>query len=76
MRNNETKPIHLICRSTGAEKTTYSRELADDLNQILFSIDESMVTLFGENVPKSMSPDGSIHAFCVVKRRCGQWHYS
>jgi len=56
MQDTETKLIHLICGSTGAGKTTYSRELADDLGGVYFSIDEWMVSLFGEDAPNDLSP--------------------
>lgn len=56
MQDTETKLIHLICGSTGAGKTTYSQELADDIGGICFSIDEWMVSLFGEDAPKDLSP--------------------
>ncbi|MCI0756086.1 AAA family ATPase [Teichococcus vastitatis] len=44
--------FHLVCGSTGAGKTTYAMALADKLGGIRFSIDEWMMTLFGEDVPK------------------------
>ncbi|MBL4766545.1 MAG: ATP-binding protein [Rhodobacteraceae bacterium] len=56
MHDNEAQLIHLICGSTGAGKTTYSRELARDLNGVVFSIDEWMISLFGEDAPESLSP--------------------
>ncbi len=56
MYENETQQIHLICGSTGAGKTTYSRELASDLGGVQFSIDEWMVSLFGEDAPESINP--------------------
>lgn len=57
MHDTEIKLIHLICGSTGAGKTTYSRALADDLGGVYFSIDEWMVSLFGEDAPEDLSPD-------------------
>jgi predicted kinase len=56
MHDHRTQLIHLICGSTGAGKTTYSRELAGDLSGVQFSIDEWMVSLFGEDAPESLSP--------------------
>lgn len=56
MDDDEPQLIHLICGSTGAGKTTYARELANNLNGVLFSIDEWMVSLFGEDAPESLSP--------------------
>ncbi len=57
MTSANNKLIHLICGSTGAGKTTYSLELADELNGVHFSIDEWMVSLFGEDAPKNLSPE-------------------
>ena len=53
-----TKPelTHLICGSTGAGKTTYSQKLADEVSGICFSIDEWMVSLFGEDAPQDLTP--------------------
>lgn len=48
--------IHLTCGSTGAGKTTYSRTLAHELGGVVFSIDEWMVSLFGDDAPKDMNP--------------------
>ncbi|MEH6403630.1 MAG: AAA family ATPase [Sneathiella sp.] len=56
IHDNETKLIHLICGSTGAGKTTYALELADAINGVHFSIDEWMVSLFGADAPKDLSP--------------------
>lgn len=56
MRDNETQPIHLICGSIGAGKTTYARELATNIGGVVFSIDEWMVTLFGEDAPADLDP--------------------
>lgn len=56
MHDSKTQLIHLICGSTGAGKTTYSRELASGLGGVQFSIDEWMVSLFGEDAPESLSP--------------------
>lgn len=56
MHDGKTQLIHLICGSTGAGKTTYSRELARELSSVQFSIDEWMVSLFGEDAPESLSP--------------------
>ena len=45
--------VYLICGSTGAGKSTYSRKLGGTLGALVFSIDEWMKTLFwmdaGEN---------------------------
>ena len=42
--------IHLICGPTGAGKTTYSRQLAQDRQAIRFSIDEWMANLFSPDL--------------------------
>lgn len=56
MSHKEPKLIHLICGSTGAGKTTYAQNLADELGGAHFGIDEWMVSLFGEDAPKELSP--------------------
>ena len=56
MPDYETQLIHLICGSTGAGKTTYAHELAKSIGGVVFSIDEWMVTLFGEDAPADLDP--------------------
>lgn len=56
MTDYETRLIHLICGSTGAGKTTYARELATKIGGVVFSIDEWMITLFGEDAPANLDP--------------------
>ncbi len=56
MINGTTPLIHLICGPIGAGKTTYARKLAAASSGVVFSIDEWMVSLFGEDAPKSMEP--------------------
>ncbi len=56
MTYNETHLIHLICGSTSAGKTTYARELARNIGGVVFSIDEWMVSLFGEDAPANLDP--------------------
>ena len=53
MQDDQTQQIHLICGSTGAGKTTYARELANNIGGIVFSIDEWMVSLFREDAPEA-----------------------
>ncbi len=48
--------IHVICGPAGAGKTTHARKLADELGGVRFSIDEWMVTLFGDDVPANITP--------------------
>ncbi|QDG76813.1 ATP-binding protein [Labrenzia sp. PHM005] len=57
MNDGQKSLIHLICGPIGAGKTTYSRELAALSGGVVFSIDEWMVSLFGEDAPKSADPD-------------------
>ena len=56
MHDNDTQQIHLICGSTGAGKTTYARALATRNGGVVFSIDEWMVSLFGEDAPDALDP--------------------
>lgn len=56
MTYSKTQLIHLICGSTGAGKTTYAQELASNIGGVVFSIDEWMVTLFGEDAPTQLDP--------------------
>lgn len=56
MSSNKTQLIHLICGSTGAGKTTYARQLAKTSGGVVFSIDEWMVSLFGDDAPASLDP--------------------
>jgi predicted kinase len=39
-------PVHLVCGSTGAGKTTYAKALAEEVGGVVFSIDQWMVALF------------------------------
>ena len=48
--------IHMISGPIGAGKTTYALKLSDDLGAVCFSIDDWMVTLFGDDVPSTMDP--------------------
>jgi predicted kinase len=48
--------IHLVCGSTGAGKTTYAQQLADEVGGMVFSIDAWMITLFGEDTPEQLTP--------------------
>ncbi len=50
-----SKKIHIVFGRQGAGKSTYSRELAKEINGVYFSIDEWMWKLFGEDLPKSMN---------------------
>lgn len=43
--------IHLVCGSTGAGKTTYAMKLRQQLGALHLSLDEWMVTLFGDDQP-------------------------
>jgi predicted kinase len=47
-----SKPtIHLVAGSTGAGKTTFSMQLADEHGALRLSIDEWMTALFGPDQP-------------------------
>lgn len=46
----------MISGPIGAGKTTYSKKLSDDLGGVCFSIDDWMVTLFGDDAPETMDP--------------------
>ena len=48
-------PVHLVCGSTGAGKTTYALALSKQLGAVHFSIDEWMVTLSGPDRPTPMN---------------------
>ena len=52
--------IHLVCGSTGAGKTTYSRQLADALSGVVFSVDQWMATLFWIDSPKPLQATWSM----------------
>jgi predicted kinase len=56
MMSSKTQLVHLICGSTGAGKTTYARDLASNIGGVVFSIDEWMVSLFGEDAPANLDP--------------------
>ena len=47
--------IHIVFGPQGAGKTTYARELAEEVGGTRFSIDEWMGELFGPDLPKPMS---------------------
>ncbi|NQW49702.1 MAG: ATP-binding protein [Rhodospirillales bacterium] len=47
--------IHLICGSTGADKTTYANRLRQQLGALHLSIDDWMVTLFAPDNPSQVS---------------------
>jgi predicted kinase len=44
--------FHIICGSTGAGKSTYSRKLAEEVGGLHFAIDDWMVTLFWKDSPQ------------------------
>ncbi len=46
--------IHLVCGPTGAGKSTYSEQLAQDLSGVRFSIDEWMERLHNPDKPGEM----------------------
>jgi len=46
--------VHLICGPVGAGKTTFSRRLELERRALRLSIDEWMLALFGEHMPKAI----------------------
>jgi predicted kinase len=53
--------IHFVCGPVGAGKSTYSHNLAKELNGIVFSVDDWMTELFMADIPsdagiKNMNP--------------------
>lgn len=59
-------PLHLICGSTGAGKTTYAIRLADQIGAARFSVDEWMTALFWADSPQPLDPAWAIERV----RRC------
>lgn len=47
--------IHIVFGPQGAGKSTYSKQLSEERKAVCFSIDEWMWTLYGDDLPKSMS---------------------
>ncbi|MFV2035406.1 MAG: AAA family ATPase [Halocynthiibacter sp.] len=45
--------VHLVCGATGAGKSTYARQLAQDLGGVRFSIDEWMQMLHNADKPET-----------------------
>jgi len=62
-------PIHLICGSTGAGKTTYARALSRRIGAVHFSIDEWMAALFWMDNPNPADPAWAIERVerCMVQ---------
>lgn len=52
--------VFMICGSTGAGKSTYSKKLISEFNAIYFSIDEWMKTLFWMDAPNPPSFEWTI----------------
>jgi predicted kinase len=52
--------IHLVCGSTGAGKTTYARQISQQLRAVRFSIDEWMTVLFWMDTPQPIQPSWSM----------------
>jgi predicted kinase len=46
--------VHLVCGPVGAGKTTFSRRLELERRAVRLSIDEWMLRLFGEHMPKAL----------------------
>ena len=52
--------VHLVCGSTGAGKTTYSKALAERARGVRFSIDDWMATLFWRDAPPQSNLDWAL----------------
>lgn len=59
-------PIHLVCGSTGAGKTTYANRLSVTVGGVVFSIDQWMTALFWMDSPSPIQADWSMERV----RRC------
>jgi predicted kinase len=46
--------VHLVCGPVGAGKTTFARRLEQERRALRLSVDEWMLLLFGEHVPKPL----------------------
>jgi len=49
------KKIHLVCGPQGSGKSTYSKNLSDQINGVHLSIDKWMWQLYGEDLPEPMN---------------------
>lgn len=47
--------IHIVFGPQGAGKTTYAQQLSKEVSGVLFSIDDWMWQLYGEDLPPSMN---------------------
>ena len=47
--------IHIVFGPQGAGKSTYAQKLKKELNGVLFSIDDWMWKLYGEDMPQTMN---------------------
>lgn len=61
--------VHLVCGATGAGKSTYSDQLAQDLRGVRFSIDEWMERLHNPDRPEELLFDWFYER---VQRNCAQ----
>ena len=52
---NPMGTIHLVFGPQGAGKSTYSRQLAEKIEGVRFSIDDWMGSLYGPDLPKPMN---------------------
>jgi predicted kinase len=52
--------IHLVCGSTGAGKTTYAKRLGEEVQAVLFSIDQWMTALFWLDSPSPIEASWSM----------------
>lgn len=64
--------VHLVCGSTGSGKTTFAAGLAKERAAVLFSIDDWMVGMFGDDAPAAMSPAWLAPRLGRCEQRIGQ----
>lgn len=70
-----TQDIHLVTGITGAGKSTFSAQLADDLNGVRFSIDEWMEVLHNADKPAELRFEwfyDRVQRNCLMMRHIGE----
>lgn len=71
-RTGESKIIHVVVGSTGSGKSTYGKQLADQLGSLHFSVDEWMHTLFEADKPKEPTFDWMMERINRIKEQIWQ----
>jgi predicted kinase len=69
MMRDATPTIHLVCGSTGAGKTTYSKQLSERIGAMDFSIDDWMVTLFAPDASPRLDWDWIVERTARCERQ-------